>query len=277
MTENDEYDNAWDEKENGSEVIPDEATEEPEALEDAEVEKDDSPVDAPIPPPVVAPADVVTPEQVATWRGRVSASDKRNRELEDELKALKAKLEQQAAVKSPSEPEESEADVGDILPGFPEFNEPLRKRDSVIKTRIIEEVKTQTEDRINKVQAKVEEVIEPLRLEVIQREEQRRMETLNAVDPLWAEKAESPEFDAFIDSHPRYVADAMRQIKEKGSLEDAVSLLKQFNAYAERNNSVKNKRESQANAAAAVKSRPGSAVGRAGKDDYDSAFDEAPD
>jgi len=104
----------------------------------------------------------------------------------------------------------------------------------------------------------------------------------------WQDVVSSDEFDGFIESQPSYIADAMRDIKERGNAGDVISLISQFKDHAgtdanadtqklqnQKEQQRRNKQE-EIDALAGVKGSSGGAPGqKAGKNDFDGGWDEA--
>lgn len=212
--------------------------------------------------------EVVTPESIATWRGRVSASDRRNAELEARIRELEAATAKPEPVKEVIS-EEPDADIERLYTEYPDFKNPLQKREAAIRASVLSEVRKEVDGMLS-------ERVAPLMKDRETLAEERRVAALSSVDQNWQEVVTSTAFDDYVNGQEAFIAAAMNRVRAQGTTEEAVALLKRFKADTQKP-VVNQQRTLRARDAEVVKSRPGSPIPRASADDYDSAFDEAPD
>ena len=249
---NDEFELAW--AEDGKAVNDDQA--------ETTTEEAGSAVEVVAAPPV----EVITSESIATWRGRVSASDRRNSELEARIKELEADKVKPQVVDVVDETDE---EMEHLYTEYPDFKNPLKKREAAIKVDILSEVRKEVDGMLS-------ERVAPLLKDRETLAEGRRVAALSSVYENWEDVVASTAFDEYINGQDGFIATAMNRVRRKGTTEEAVALLKRFKTDTSKP-IVNQQRNSQARDAEVVKSRPGSPIMRASADDYDSSFDEAPD
>ena len=181
-------------------------------------------------------------------------------QLLQELESLKAGARQEPETQEP--PQEDE-----FLTKFKaDYGEDVQKAVSLIAKQEAERL----------VQSTLSEKIDPLQQTVAGQQVAAHFQRIAQEHPDYQEVSGGDEFKDWVDAQPNFLAKSYRQIIKSGPSEDVNELLTAYKETLKPEEDTK--REEKAAAAAAVPTRRGSLPkAKAAMDDFDSAWDEAPD
>lgn len=190
-------------------------------------------------------------QKTKSWNGRLSAEAKakadlaeHNARLSRELSELKAKLEPKPTIELDPEFEESWPDVASAI-----------KAQEAKRSEYFEAKLAQASEQIrNEVLGQIAPFREASEQNNIESHFKKILDKHSDLETI----VKSNKLDAWVDKHPRYIADSMRQVMEHGRAEDVIDMLDRFKAD-EKAVIEKQKltRETKLNDAMAVRSRPG--------------------
>jgi len=181
-------------------------------------------------------------------------------QLLNDLEALKSSARQEPETQQPSQEDE-------FLSKFKaDYGEDVQKAVSLIAKQEAEKL----------VQDTLAERIDPLQQTVQSQQVSAHFQKIAQVHPDYEDVAGSEEFRGWIDAQPSYLSKIYEQITQSGSSEDVTGLLTAYKETLKPQEDTK--RSQKAAAAAAVPARRGTMPkAEAAMDDFDSAWDEAPD
>lgn len=231
-------------------------------------------------------------EKTKSWSGRLSASDKRNTELQRQLDELKAKQEQgsdddddndNSEEVTDEQAAEADAELEEFFDDYPGLRGPL--------TKMIEKAK---QDAIATVQQDIAPIKQERQKAQADAEEEAVRKHVSAIEdavPGWEAHTQDGSLTEWLDSLPRHRAIGVKAVLADGETHEVIDVLTDFRKEigykppADNNNDdgektgsnkLKELRKRQAEDAEAVKGGQARIPkGVAGKDDFDSAFDEA--
>jgi len=277
-TQND-FDTAWDEdpeetsseSTEGSNVSGDEESVETESLEGDEslVEDEDIPEEG------LSESDEEAEEAEESGEEHVDI----NAELEKlrrDYKALEGRFrayreqtkESTSETPEASETPETQDDDEAFLNEFREkYSDEVVQAMELIANRRAQDLVAQAMNRVTPVEQSLQEILA-----------QTHAQTIEAVHPDAYDVAESPEFQAWIESRPVHLKPAYTRIVDQGTPQEVISLLDEYKASVAKPKSKSSVPPGKVASATAVKNRRGSFPAKAAPDveDFDSAWEEAP-
>lgn len=234
-------------------------------------------------------------QHMKSWGGRLSASDRRNRELEAELERLRqgnAKTGSDEKGKGTDADQdaldlENDPELKKALDEFPDAVGPLVKQMSALKKQLSELGKNSTSgaDAVKPVADKVDRLVMQEHIRIIG---SKHEDWRDIVIP----KDDKPsELDQWIASKPSYLRPGLEAVRDTGTAEQVIEMLDDLKhdreastAAAEdarKKKAAEDKRQKQLEAAGAVPSRGAAkpAANAQGKDpnDFEAGWNEAPD
>lgn len=190
-------------------------------------------------------------QKTNSWNGRLSAEAKakadlaeQNANLARELSELKSKLEPKSAIELDPEFEESWPDVANVI------KSQELKRTEMFDARLASEAE--------KIRSEFKDSIAPIREANEKAHIANHFKQISDKHPDLEAIVRSNDLEAWVDKHPRYIADSLRQVIDHGAADDVIDMLNRFKS--ERKAVVekqKDTREKKLNDAMAVRSRPG--------------------
>lgn len=251
--ERDVFDEVFAEDDSSPAQTPEEATPEQEP-----VEQPDAQVEEP------------TPTEEPDYKALYEQEHARYESMKGRVRSYEQQ-QQQRPVATP-EPTQPPADPDE------EFMAKFRKEysDEVVRAMEIMSERKAREYATRVLQEKVMPIEEVVR----QRQIAEHFDTLARHHPDWEQVAQDEKFAQWIDSQPPYIAQTYRHVASQGTTGDVVDLLNRYKREAGLTPVAAPTPASsaKAQAAAPVKTQRGTLPkGRASVDDFDAAWDEAPD
>lgn len=272
QTDEDIYAAAWDEDDQAQEPgeqldTPPEPGPEPDPAPepDPEPQPEAQPEPAPAPEPPRADQEATWEQRYKSFEGRYRVEKERmQRELE-ELRALRAQPPQ--AQQPPAPDEEAE-----FLDQFAkEYSPDVLKAIDIAAARKAREMLGQVAPSLQQLERGYQDM-----------EQRAHFAAIAAAHPDFQQVAADPAFQAWVEAQPRAVAETYRHVLTKGHAIDVIDTLTAYKAQARPQPAAAPQAPridaAKAQAATAVRAKRGSMPqSKAAKDDYDGAWDEAPD
>lgn len=231
----------------------------------------------PAPEPEAQPGPEPQPEppsadDEATWQQRYKSFEGRyrvekqamQRELE-ELRALRVQPPQ--AQQQPAAPDEEAAFLDQFAK---DYNPEVLKAIEVVAARKAKAMLEQAAPRLEQLEHGYQTM-----------EQRAHFAAIAAAHPDFQQVAADPAFAAWVEAQPRAVAETYRRVLSSGHAIDVIDALNAYKAQARPQPAAPQAPRidtAKAQAATAVRAkRGGMPQAKAAKDDYDSAWDEAPD
>ncbi|MCH8505364.1 MAG: hypothetical protein LAT50_13695 [Ectothiorhodospiraceae bacterium] len=237
-------------------------------------------------------------QKTKSWEGRISKAQREAEEaraLAEAERKRREELEQaKAAGKKPAEGDDEQdtddetdkdgdkldPEVQGALDEYPDIAGPIVKHFQKQLQRAGQLSAKQMEQARDQLKQELQAEIAPIREEHDAAARKAHFDAIAEKHEDWEEHAKSGALHEWIDKQPDYLQEGMRKVLQSGTAQQAIDLLdkyKEANAEPEPPPNT-NPRPRSLGAAEAVRGRRGPPPkAKAGKDDFDAAWDEAPD
>lgn len=211
-------------------------------------------------------------QRTKSWEGRLSARDRENNALKEELEKYR-KLVQQKEDEDDSKEDET---VKAFLEEFPELAAPIQK--------LIEKATRKTSKTVvSDIESRVQEHIAPIATTVQEVTLEKHLNTIRTAHNDFDEIVKSGDVQKWIDEQPEFMKPSLQRVYEQGYATEVVELLSQYKrgrniSLGPNGQVIEQKQPVTRRPAAAVKSRPSAPQTKQDKidpDDFDSAWEAA--
>lgn len=211
-------------------------------------------------------------QRMRSWEGRIRAANKRADEAEEKLKQA---TEKQDKADSLPDDEEEDSALSEFIDEFPTLEKPIK---ALIKKVAGSMVKAELE----KVESRVKQVEDTQ----VESSAKSHIERITEAHPDWKDIFDSGKLTTWIEAQPKILQRTLNDIVENGSTEDIIEMFDQYkgsnNAPADQNTpSSTSTGRSKSERAAAMQAVPAKTGGppkpkkTPSKDDFDAAWNEA--
>lgn len=265
VTESDQFDNDEEAAEPESE-----AEQEPEQAEQADADDVDATDDEPLsngePAQQQQDSDNAPDweQKYKSFEGRYKAEKVQFDTVRGENEQLRkrlAQLESKADVSSGDESDDKEA-KGDVPSDFEDWPE--------LQDYIDQKVSDRIQNALGEVDQRLAPVDDMLQRQEAERAAQRIREKHSDIQEL----VNSGQLMSWIESQPDLVKNRYIEVFERGTVDESIALLDLYKSQAGGGSSSPESNKSKARQSAAVRTKASKPIARAGKDDFDGAWDE---
>lgn len=222
-------------------------------------------------------------QRTRSWEGRISKAEREAQQARadaeryrQELEAKKGAKKEEGADTDNGEPEAESTDpeIQELLSEYPDIAGPMLKHFTAQLKRTQNLSQQQVEQAQAQFKQELNQNLEPMRQREAESARVAHETALSEAHPDWQDVAQSGALTAWIERQPDYLREGMQRVVEGGTTTQVVDLL---NQYKSANNPQPKSSSKPLGAAEAVRGRRGPPPrSPADKDDFDSAWDEAP-